>query len=359
MATDLTRRELIRAVAVFAATPVLGRVAYFARAASVVAREGGPSNSGSSDIDRDLLEVTIERLHALYDAKRYTATQVTRWYLDRIARYDRVYRAMLHVDTRGALATAAALDTSPKRGQSAARGALWGVPIVIKANTSVKGLVTSAGWSGYLIPGHQLVAPRDATIVERLRGAGAIILGQTNMPDFAASDTNVSSAFGRTGNAYDWRCSPGGSSGGTVTAVAANYCVLGNGTDTGNSIRMPAGTSAVVGLLPTRGLVSIAGIHPLDWLRDNTGPIARNVSDVAIALGVMAGEDPADVRTAGSAALAELGPYTKRLNATALHGKRFGVPAFIVSGSADVKLEPATRDMFRKALDELPGQGRQ
>ena len=145
-----------------------------------------------------------------------------------------------------------------------------------------------------MIPGHELVAPKDATIIAKLRAAGAVILGQTNMPDFAASDTNRSTAYGRTGNAYDVRFSPGGSSGGTVTAVTSNYAVLGNGTDTGNSIRMPSATSSVVGVFPTRGLVSIAGIAPLDWLLDNTGPIARDVTDAAIALGVMAGEDPLD-----------------------------------------------------------------
>ena len=93
-------------------------------------------------------------------------------------------------------------------------------------------------------PGHELVAPKDATIVAKFKAAGAIILGHTNMPDLANSDTNRSSSFGRTGNAYDVRFSPGGSSGGTVTAVAANFAVLGTGTDTGNSIRMPAATSA-------------------------------------------------------------------------------------------------------------------
>ncbi len=123
------------------------------------------------------------------------------------------------------------------------------------------------------------------------------------MPDLANSDTNRSSSFGRTGNAYDVRFSPGGSSGGIVTAVAANMAVLGNGTDTGNSIRMPAATSALVGVFPTRGLVSIAGIAPLDWLLDNTGPIARTATDAAIALAVMAGEDPLDPRTDGCAEL--------------------------------------------------------
>ncbi len=266
--------------------------------------------------------------------------------------------------TRGALATAAALDAAAKSGGPVfERGALWGVPIVIKANTSVKGLVTSSGWKGYLIPGHELIAPADAPVVVKLRAAGAVIIGMTNMPDFAASDTTMSSAGGRTGNAYNWRFSPGGSSGGTVTSVAANFAVIGTGTDTSNSIRMPTGTSNLVGVLPTRGLVSIAGIHPLDWLLDNTGPITRTVTDAAIALSVMAGEDPLDLRTKGSAALAQPGPYTKYLESSALKGKRFGVPAFIVKTAAPgvrshtLLLEPEAREMFTQALEELRKAG--
>src|SRR6185295_6172146 len=163
--------------------------------------------------------------------------------------------------------------------------------------------------------GHELVAPRDATIVAKFKAAGAIIVGLANMPDLAASDTNISSSFGRTGNAYNFRVSPGGSSGGVVTAVAANMAVLGNGTDTGNSIRMPAATSALVGMFPTRGLVSIAGIAPLDWLLDNTGPIARTAADAAIALAVMAGEDPLDPRTVGWPGGAQRAPYEPYLKA--------------------------------------------
>jgi Asp-tRNA(Asn)/Glu-tRNA(Gln) amidotransferase A subunit family amidase len=285
-----------------------------------------------------------------------------------------------NVDAAGALATAAREDAEAKAGGSSyQRGPLWGVPIVTKANTSVKGLVTTDGWQGYKIPGHELIAPKDATIVARLRGAGAIIIGQTNMPDFAASDTNRSTAFGRTGNAYDVRFSPGGSSGGTVTAVTANFAVLGNGTDTGNSIRMPAATSSVVGVFPTRGLVSIAGIAPLDWLLDNTGPIARDVTDAAIALGVMAGEDLLDPRTRGSSALAQPSSYTTYLKTDALKGKRFGVPSFILEGAgipfqgipaaepanmaaedrvaAGIPLRPETREAFMKAIEGLRAAG--
>jgi Asp-tRNA(Asn)/Glu-tRNA(Gln) amidotransferase A subunit family amidase len=326
-------------------------------------------------MDGDLMEVSVPQLEALYAAHRYTVTQVTRWYLDRIHRYNSMYRAVETLDEQGALAVAAKLDAEPA---GTPHGPLWGVPIVIKANTSIAGMVTTDGWKGFTLPGKELIAPRDATIVARLRAAGAVILGHTNMPDFAASDTNRSSSFGRTGNAYDIRFSPGGSSGGTVTAVTSNEAVLGNGTDTGNSIRMPASTSAVVGYFPTRGLVSIAGIAPLDWLLDNTGPIARNVTDVAIALGVMAGADPMDTRTLDAATKAQPGPYTRFLNKDALKGKRFGVPSFILHGAgtpfhgscltdpehlakdrkeAFLPLEPETRAMFLRALDGLRAAG--
>ncbi len=325
--------------------------------------------------DTDLFEATIPQIESLYRSHRYTVTQVTRWYLDRIHRYNGIYRDIETLDEQGALATAARLD---REGLGAHPAPLWGIPIVIKANTSIKGLVTTDGWKGYTLPGHELIAPRDAPIVARFRAAGAVILGHTNMPDFAASDTNRSSSFGRTGNAYDVRFSPGGSSGGTVTAVTSNEAVLGNGTDTGNSIRMPAATSAVVGLFPTRGLVPIAGIAPLDWLLDNTGPIARNVTDAAIALGVMAGPDPADPRTAEAATKAMPGPYTQYLKKDALKGKRFGVPAFILAGAgipfqgvcpespekfaedrrnAIIPLEPETRAAFLKSLDGLRAAG--
>ncbi len=255
-------------------------------------------------MDQDLLEITIPKLQDFYGSHKYTVEQVVSWYIARIDRYNGIYRAVQTLDRSGAIATARSEDANA----DSVRGPLWGVPIFLKANTSVKGLVTTDGWKGYTIPGHELIAPKDATIVAKLRAAGAVILGQTNMPDFAASDTNRSTAYGRTGNAYDVRFSPGGSSGGTVTAVTSNFAVFGNGTDTGNSIRMPSSTSSVVGVFPTRGLVSIAGIAPLDWLLDNTGPIARNVTDAAIVLSVIAGEDPLDSKTIGSAAKAQPGP---------------------------------------------------
>ena len=350
---------------------------------AVDAQQGSPSAAKpgkQESIDRDLLEITVPQLEELYRTHKYTVTDVVRWSMARIARYNGIYRAVQTLDESGALATASREDEDAKNaGKEFVHGPLWGVPIVIKANTSVKGLVTTDGWKGFMIPGHELVAPKDATIVAKLRAAGAVILGQTNMPDFAASDTNRSTAYGRTGNAYDVRFSPGGSSGGTVTSVTSNFAVLGNGTDTANSIRMPAATSSVVGVFPTRGLVSIAGIAPLDWLLDNTGPIARDVTDAAIALSVMAGEDPADPRTLGSAMSAQPGPYTQYLKKEALRGKRFGVPAFILQGAgipfhgvpasipeaefarsrqdSRIPLRPETRAAFMKALEGLRAAG--
>ena len=343
-----------------------------------IACRAAPEPPAHASIDRDLLDVTVPQLHRLYAEKKYTVSQVVQWHLDRIDRYNGVYGAIETVFQREALADAARQDGEAAT-SGTARGPLWGVPIVIKANTSIKGQVTTAGWEGFTRTGHELVAPQDATVVAKFKTAGAIIVGHANMPDLANSDTNRSSSFGRTGNAYDVRFSPGGSSGGTVTAVAANMAVLGNGTDTGNSIRMPAATSALVGIFPTRGLVSIAGIAPLDWLLDNTGPIARTVTDAAIALAVMAGEDPLDPRTVGSPGDAQRPPYEPYLKADALKGKRFGVPAFILSGdgipfhgipagaaeaaaeklrtTANVPLQPETRQMFMTAVAALRAAG--
>jgi amidase len=329
----------------------------------------------TSAIDRDLIDVTVPRLRQLYADRKYTVRQVVEWHLDRIDRYNSVYGALETVLRDDALAAAAREDAE----SAGTHGPLWGVPVVIKANTSVKGHVTTAGWEGFTRAGHELIAPKDATIVAKLQAAGAIIVGLANMPDLANSDTNRSTSFGRTGNAYDVRFSPGGSSGGVVTAVAANFAVLGNGTDTGNSIRMPAATSALVGVFPTRGLVSTAGIAPLDWLLDNTGPIARDATDAAIALSVMAGEDPLDSATLGVPATAQRPPYESRLAGGSLEGKRFGVPAFILAGdgvpfhgipatvpdalaekvrtAANMPLRPETRAAFMKAVEALRAAG--
>ena len=359
--------------------PLLPLVTLIVIATACAGGSGPGASTRAAATDRDLLDVTVRQLHQLYADKKYTVTDVVRWHLGRIDRYNSVYGAIETVLRTSALADAAREDAEVAG--DGARPPLWGVPIVIKANTSIKGEVTTAGWAGFTKAGHELIAPRDATIVARFKAAGAIIVGLANMPDLANSDTNRSSSFGRTGNAYDVRFSPGGSSGGVVTAIAANMAVLGNGTDTGNSIRMPAATSALVGVFPTRGLVSIAGIAPLDWLLDNTGPIARTADDAAIALSVMADTegDPLDPPTMAVPAVAQHPRYEPRLKKDALKGKRFGLPAFVLAGdgvpfhgipsivpapafeklrtAANVPLRHETREMFMKALDALRAAG--
>jgi len=352
-----------------------GRNCVFVGLALLLATSAALAQPKPSAMDRDLIEVTVPQLQQFYAARKYSVTQVTQWYLDRIARYDGIYRAVETVMTKEALARAAEEDAD----RAGNHGPLWGVPIVIKANTSIQGQITTDGWSGFTLPGKELIAPRDAQVVAKLKAAGAVIIGHTNMPDFANSDGSRSSSFGRTGNAYDVRFSPGGSSSGTVTSVTANMAMLGTGTDTANSIRMPAATSAVVGVFPTRGLVSIAGIAPLDWMLDNTGPIARTVTDAAIALSAMQGPDPLDPVSNTAPADAQRGPYLPFLKPGSLKGKRIGVPVFVMKGISTpfhgtpanvpewaaqqriaerfLPLEEPTYTAFKKNLEELRAAG--
>jgi hypothetical protein len=148
----------------------------------------------SSARDRDLLDVTVQQLQRYYADRRYTVTQVVEWHLDRVDRYNSIYRAIEDVFRGEALKRAAELDAEKLASGKTGRGPLWGVPVVIKANTSVRDYVTTDGWEGFTIPLHELIAPQDATVVSRLHAAGAVIIGHTNMPDFANSDTNRSTS---------------------------------------------------------------------------------------------------------------------------------------------------------------------
>ena len=150
--------------------------------------DGGPAKSGARQaaMDKDLMEVTIPQLQKMCARHMYSVTEVVEWYIARTEKYNGIYRAVSDLDKKGALATATEEDAAAKKaGAGFQRGPMWGVPMVIKTNTSIQGLVTSDGWEGFILPGHELVAPKDATVVAHLRAAGAVILGHTNMPDFA------------------------------------------------------------------------------------------------------------------------------------------------------------------------------
>ena len=233
--------------------------------------------------------MTAPQLHSHY-ADRIHRTQVVQWYLDRIKRYDGIYKAIETVMAKQALADAAEEDAD----RTGAHGPLWGVPIVIKANTSIAGQDHHQRLGGLHDQGPRTLRAQGRAGGGKAQGSGRHHHRPHQHARLRQFGRKPFDLFGRTGDAYDVRFSPGGSSSGTVTSVSANMAMMGTGTDTANSIRMPVATSALVGVFPTRGLVPIAGIAPLDWMLDNTGPIARNVSDAALMLGVMAGKADSD-----------------------------------------------------------------
>ena len=235
---------------------------------------------------------------------RCTAVEAARHFLDRIARFDGGLGAFLTVDAEGALAAAAACDARLARKE--APRPLEGVPVAVKDNLHVAGLPTtcasrillrgdgSAGRSAPPDARRGFFAPRDATAVARLRAAGAVVLGKTNLDEFAMGSSTENSAFGPTRNPWDTTRVPGGSSGGSAAAVAAGLAPLGIGSDTGGSIRQPASLCGLVGLKPTYGRVSRNGLVAFGSSLDQVGPLARTVEDAATALHVMAGRDGLD-----------------------------------------------------------------
>jgi Asp-tRNA(Asn)/Glu-tRNA(Gln) amidotransferase A subunit family amidase len=265
-------------------------------------------------------EATIASIQQALQARQVTCRQIVQAYLDRIAAYDHkgpTLAAILTLNSK-ALAEAERLDMVYAR--SGPVGPLHCIPLVLKDNFNTVDLPTTAGSAS--LAGAQPQA--DAFVVAKLRKAGAIILGKSNMHEFALAGTTMSSLGGQTLNPYDLTRTPGGSSGGTGAAVAANLCVAGTGSDTVNSIRSPASANALVGIRPTKGLLSRAGIIPVSETQDAIGPIARTVADAAQLLEVMAGYDPNDRSTAWSVGNTPTG-YTEFLKQNGLRDARIGV----------------------------------
>lgn len=305
----------------------------------------------------DVVELTAEQIQMDYAQGRYTAVRLTQAFLDRIALYEDHYNAFISMNPE-ALAVAAALDEEYRL--TGSRGPLHGVPVVIKDNIDYEGLVTTAGFSGFssATSGIDMIPGDDAAVVERLRQDGVIILGKTNLPDFASHGTRtMSSVAGITLNPYNVDKAPGGSSGGTATAVNASFAVLGLGTETGGSIQNPASAQALVGIKPTFGLVPLEGIVPMSATYvDVVGPLAKTVRDAATVLDVLAGPTPEDSRTfLAESHIPELG-YAAGLNENALEGKRFGL---VGEGwrTSFLPLAPETEVLYREAIAVLEAQG--
>jgi amidase len=292
----------------------------------------------------DLDALTIADLDRAFDSGALTAERLVQLCLARIEAYDRQgpsLRAVLTLNPK-ALDTARALDAERKT--KGRRSPLHGIPIVLKDNYNTADLPTTGG--SVLLEGS--IPPDDAFVVKKLRAAGAIVLAKLNMSEFASGPAR-SSLGGQTLNPHDLTRTPSGSSGGTGAAIAAAYAPLGMGTDTGGSIRGPATSNGIVGLKPTHGLLSRSGIIPLSLTFDTGGPMARSVTDVAIALGIMTGVDPADAATKKSDGRFET-DYTKYLKADALNGARIGVAREFLGADPDVDwVIDASLDAMRKA----------
>ena len=302
-------------------------------------------------------ELTVRDIQAAYAGGEFTAVELTRAFLDRIDRYESHYNALISMNP-DALTTAAALDEEyASRGP---RGPLHGVPVVIKDNLDYGGLVTTAGFSGFSVVtgGVDMIPQNDATAVARLREAGAIVLGKTNLPDFAGDGTRTrSSVAGVTRNPYNTDRAPGGSSGGTATAVNANFAVLGLGTETGGSIQNPAAAQALVGVKPTYGLVPLDGVVPINATYvDVVGPLARTVYDAAITLDVISGPTSEDLTTYAADGHRPEEGYVALLSDSALEGKRFGL---VGVGWRDewLPLAPETEALYQRAISTLTNEG--
>ena len=296
----------------------------------------------------NVLEASVADIQAALGSGRVTSVQLVDAYLARIAAYDRSgprINAIVHVNAH-ARAEAAALDAERARGT--ARGPLHGIPILLKDNFNTMDMPTTG--SSLALAGH--VPPSDAFQTRKLRAAGAIILGKTNLHELAAGIVTVSSLGGQTRNPYDPLRNPGGSSGGTGAAIASSFAALGWGSDTCGSIRIPAAHNALFGLRPTKGLSSISGIIPLSHTQDVGGPLARTVADLVAGLDATTGLDEADSAT--HAMRSRSIRFADALRPDALRGARLGVLTSYFGTDSD---DREAGDIVRAALTRMKEAG--
>jgi amidase len=274
----------------------------------------------------NLQEVTLSDLQTGLQSGHDTATSLTKKYLARIGELDRHGPALNSVIELNPAALQIAHDLDRERKRSGARGPLHGIPVLIKDNLATRDKMQTTAGSLALVGS---VPPRDAFVVERLRQAGAVLLGKANLSEWANfrsshSTSGWSGRGGLTRNPYVLDRNPSGSSSGSAVAVAANLCAVAVGTETDGSIVSPSSANGIVGIKPTLGLVSRAGIVPIAHSQDTAGPMARTVRDAAVLLSVIVGQDPRDPVTSESDGKA-FADYTRFLDADGLRGARLGV----------------------------------
>src|SRR6266446_674932 len=236
----------------------------------------------------DLATLSLTEASARIRTRSVTPTQLTEACLARIETYNPMLNAFITVLREQAMAQARELETEQRAGKL--RSPLHGVPIALKDNVDTAGIRTTAASAVF----DDRIPEQDAEVARRLKAAGAVLIGKTNLHEFAMGGTNATSYYGPVRNPWALDRNPGGSSGGSAAAVSAGLCYGALGTDTGGSIRIPAAYCGVIGLKPTYGLVSIRGIVPLTFSLDHCGPIVRTVEDAALMLNVLAGYDKLD-----------------------------------------------------------------
>lgn len=304
------------------------------------------SNTAPAKSDFKILEASIQDIQKGLTEGKVTSEDLVKFYLDRIEKYDKQgpkLNTIIYLN-KNALEEAKALDKELKA--KGPRSPLHGVPIILKDNFDTFDMPTSGGNKAM----KDSQATKDAFLTKKLRDAGAIIIAKANLHELARAGWTMSSLGGQTLNPYDLTRTPGGSSGGTAVAVAANFAVAGMGSDTVNSVRSPASADSLVGFRPTYGLLSRTGVIPAALTQDMAGPITKTVADAAAMVSVMAGVDPSDPATKAAESHIEK-DYTKFLDKNALKGKRIGVVREIVGK------DPEVTKVFDKALDVLKAQG--
>jgi amidase len=302
--------------------------------------------------DFELNEVTIDALQQKMQNKEYTSRSITELYLKRIDAIDQAgpkLNAVIEVNP-DALNIADAMDKERANGK--VRGPLHGIPVLIKDNINTGDkMMTTAG--AMALDGN--IAKEDAFIIKKLREAGAVLLGKTNLSEWANfRSTHSTSAWSSRGRQtkcpYVLDRNPSGSSAGSGSAASANLCAIAIGTETDGSIVSPSSVNGLVGIKPTVGLWSRAGIIPISKTQDTAGPMARTVKDAVILLGALAGEDQQDSSTTNSKGKIQ-SDYTKFLDANGLQGKRIGVE------KGGLKVNPAMDKIFQEAIDLLKSKG--
>jgi Asp-tRNA(Asn)/Glu-tRNA(Gln) amidotransferase A subunit family amidase len=297
----------------------------------------------------DITEKNIRELQAAMTARQVTSERLVDLYLARIAAYDQTgsrLNAVVCINPNAATAARALDEERKSRGP---RSPLHGIPVLLKDNFETRDMPTTGGSLAL----RDVVPPRDAFQVAQLRRAGAVLLGKVNLHELALGLTSISSLGGQTRNPYDVTRTPGGSSGGSGSAAAACFAAFTLGTDTSGSIRIPSSHNSLVGLRPSAGLSSRAGIIPFGHTQDTGGPMARTVEDIALILDETVGYDPADPTTQASAGRIPRS-YTTSLKQGSLKNARIGVLAEFF-GSAPEDEEVAL--VVRRGIEEMKARG--